>query len=241
MTEIILITGIIFLSSLVRSIFGFADALIAMPLLLLVTDISIASPLVALFSTAIALGIIIKDKNNFKAIFNYKLLAVIILTIPIGAFLVQQINQSIIYISLGATLIFFSLFKLYFDNVIEFRINNFLAYSLSIISGLLGGAYNVNGPPIVIHGTLSKWEPQEFRAKLQGFFLPTNIIIIITHITSGLWTVKLFSTFSICIPFAACAFVLGTYINKKLNLSSFNKAIYYLLLLLGISLILNTL
>ncbi len=241
MTEIILITAIIFLSSFVRSIFGFADALIAMPLLLLVTDISLASPLVALFSSLIAIGIILKDIKNIKAIFDLPMLAAILIFIPIGNYLASSISEALINVTLALTLIAFALFKLFYKNTLKLHINSFTKYIIAVISGLLGGAYNVNGPPIVIYGTVSSWSPSEFRARLQGFFLPTNLVICITHYANGLWTVNLFQTFSICLPVVLIAFTLGTYVNKKIRVETFNVAVYYLLLILGIYLIINSL
>ncbi len=241
MTDIILISAIIFLSSFVRSVFGFADALIAMPLLLLVTSISIASPLVALFSSVIAIGIIIKEIKSIKAIFDIPMLSIIILCIPLGTYFVTNISEAIINISLGLTLMIFSGFKLLYRQKLTIRISKSAKYAIAALSGLLGGAYNVNGPPIVIYGTLSDWDPQEFRSRLQGFFLPTNLVICISHISNGLWTSELFSVFAVCLPVALLAFIAGTYVNKKIKLSTFNVAIYYLLLILGLYLILNSL
>ncbi len=241
MTDIVYILVIIFFSSFVRSIFGFADALIAMPLLLLVTDISLASPLVALFSSLIAIGIILKDIKNVKAIFDLPMLAAIIIFIPIGTFLASSISEALINITLGLTLIAFALFKLFYKNTLKIRINSVTKYTIAVISGLLGGAYNVNGPPIVIYGTVSNWNPAEFRARLQGFFLPTNLVICITHYANGLWTANLFQTFAICLPVVLIAFVFGTYVNKKISVTTFNAAVYYLLLILGLYLFLNSL
>ena len=43
-------------------------------------------------------------------------------------------------------------------------------------SGILGGAYGMNGPPLAVYGSLRRWSPQHFRATLQGYFLPASII-----------------------------------------------------------------
>ncbi len=241
MTEIILITVIIFLSSFVRSIFGFADALIAMPLLLMVTDLGLAAPLVALFSSVIAIGIIIKDIKSIKAIFDLPMLSVIILCIPLGTFFATIISEILINITLGLTLIVFALFKLFYKKTLKIKITNISKYIIAVLSGILGGAYNVNGPPIVIYGTISEWQPQEFRSRLQGFFLPTNLVICVTHYANGLWTERLFTNFSICLPFVGFAFLIGTYLNKRIKVETFNVTVYYLLLILGIYLTINSL
>ena len=43
-------------------------------------------------------------------------------------------------------------------------------------AGVLGGAYGMNGPPLVIYGAMRRWSAQHFRATLQGYFLPASII-----------------------------------------------------------------
>ena len=51
----------VFLSSFVRSAFGFGDALIAMPMLVIFIGIDEATPLVALISYTIAILVLIKN------------------------------------------------------------------------------------------------------------------------------------------------------------------------------------
>ena len=45
-----------------------------------------------------------------------------------------------------------------------------LRSTFGFFAGILGGAYNTNGPPVVIYGSLRKWSPATFRATLQGYF-----------------------------------------------------------------------
>jgi hypothetical protein len=46
----------------------------------------------------------------------------------------------------------------------------------------------MNGPPLVIYGTLQRWSPQHFRATLQGYFLPASVLIMAGYWFAGLWT-----------------------------------------------------
>lgn len=63
---IVCVVAIMFFASLVRSTFGFADALIAMPLLDFVVDLDVARPLVAMFSVIIAVVVIARDFKSIK-------------------------------------------------------------------------------------------------------------------------------------------------------------------------------
>jgi uncharacterized membrane protein YfcA len=52
---------ILFLSTLVRSTFGFGDALVAMPLLALIIPIKTAMPMVAIIAPTIAISLLIRE------------------------------------------------------------------------------------------------------------------------------------------------------------------------------------
>jgi hypothetical protein len=52
------------------------------------------------------------------------------------------------------------------------------------ISGLLTGAFNTGGPPVVIYGTLRRWQPEV--GPLQLYFLFTSILALIGHGLAGL-------------------------------------------------------
>ena len=56
-----LVLGVLFGSTLIRSTFGFGNALIAMPLLVLLIGVKAASPLVALSGTVISSLMLIQD------------------------------------------------------------------------------------------------------------------------------------------------------------------------------------
>ena len=51
---------VVFISALLRSTFGFGNAVVAMPLLVLAMGMNIATPLVGLISTTISIGMFVK-------------------------------------------------------------------------------------------------------------------------------------------------------------------------------------
>ena len=61
---IALILTILFISTLIRSTFGFGDALVAMPLLSLIIDIRLATPLVAVIALGIAFYIFLNSRKE---------------------------------------------------------------------------------------------------------------------------------------------------------------------------------
>ena len=58
------VLSILFLATLVRSTFGFGEALVAMPLLVNIVDFKTATPLVAMIACTISVAIIIFNRHN---------------------------------------------------------------------------------------------------------------------------------------------------------------------------------
>lgn len=233
----ILVLLIVFGASLYRSTFGFGDALIAMPLLALFINIKTATPIVAFIGFASSVFILSRNWQKLDMRHIWKLALFSILGIPLGLFFLKGTNENIVKTVLGLILIIFSLFSLTNPHL-NLKTDK-SAFAFGIVSGILGGAYNSNGPPIIIYGTLRKWTPQEFRLLLQGVFLPTNLFIIIGHGLAGLWTGEVLRLGLISMPVIFVAVLLGNYLNKRIKAEQFTKLIYYFLIIIGLVLIIQ--
>jgi uncharacterized protein len=239
MNEIIIILTILFISTLVRSTFGFGDALIAMPLLAVFISIKVVTPLVALIAFTIAIYIVIQDfkKIEFKNI--WKLILSSIIGIPIGLYFLDGVSEEIIKLILGIIIIVFALYNLLKPNLIKLS-RSFWAYLFGFLAGIIGAAYNTNGPIIVIYGTTQKWNPKEFRATLQGYFLTTGIFVIIGHLLAGNITNQVMRYYLYVFPIVILAIILGGFFNKRFDTEKFKKAIYIFLFITGILLIVKS-
>jgi len=107
-----LVLLIIFISTLIRSTFGFGNALIAMPLLILILGTKTAAPLVALVGIVIALVMMLREwqEVDFKAAF-YLILSTLA-GIPLGLFFLKSTPEGIVKMILGLVLIGFGLYNL---------------------------------------------------------------------------------------------------------------------------------
>ena len=234
----ILVLAIIFAASLYRATFGFGDALIAMPLLALLINIKIATPIVAFMGFAVSVFILLgnRQKQDLKKIWQLVIFSII--GIPIGLFFLKNINENIVKIVLAFILIIYSLFSLTYPHL--YLKTNKSAFAFGIVSGILGSAYNTNGPPIIMYGTLRKWTPEEFRLLLQGVFLPTNMFIIIGHGFAGLWTGDVVKVMLYALPTVMIATIIGNILNKKIPAEKFEKLIYYFLIGIGVVLLIQS-
>jgi uncharacterized membrane protein YfcA len=234
-----IILPIIFISTLTRSTFGFGDAVVAMPLLSMAVGLNVASPLVGLMGITSSATILIRHWRHvhFKSI--WLLIAPTLIGIPIGVLLLKGVYENIMKLILAGVIIIFSLYKI-FKPKLFLLTNDKYAYIFGLFAGILGGAYNTNGPPIVIYGTLRRWEPENFRATLQGYFLPTGSMIALGHCLGGLWTKTVLLNYFISLPIILIAIFAGGKLNCKIPKGKFDNYVYTCLVVLGVVLIIDT-
>ena len=91
----------------------------------------------------------------------------------------------------------------------------------------------MNGPPLVIYGSLRHWSPEHFRATLQGYFLPASLLGMCGYWLAGLWTPAVTSYYLWSLPLALAAIFLGRAINQRMRPRSFLRYVYVGLALVG--------
>jgi uncharacterized membrane protein YfcA len=108
-------------------------------------------------------------------------------------------------------------------------------------AGVLGGAYGINGPPLVVYGSMRRWSPQHFRATLQGYFLPASAIGMLGYRVSGLWTAEVTHYFFVAIFAAIPAIFVGRWLNHRMRGDSFLKYVHAGVVAIGLVLLVQAL
>jgi uncharacterized membrane protein YfcA len=136
--------------------------------------------------------------------------------IPVGLLLLTAVAEAIIKAILGAVVPVFALYCLFRRSQIELKTDR-LAWFFGFSAGVLGGAYGMNGPPKVVYGALRRWSPEQFRATLQGYFLPASLIGMVGYWLAGLWVPAVTWHYLLSLPLAIAAIFLGRTINRRLD------------------------
>lgn len=234
----IYILGIIFIATLVRSTFGFGESLIAVPLLILLIPIEIAVPLSVLISVLIAAFVVVQDRKQIHFKSAKWLILFAAFGIPIGLLILIYGNENLNKRVLGILIIFYSIYSLLSKGNFKLESDNkFWLFLCGFFSGVLGGAYGLNGPPLVIYGNMRNWTAKHFRATLQAYFLPASMIGMFGYWYKGLWISTVTHYFLISIPVIIPAILLGRYLNHQLKNGAFFKYIYLGLIGVGVVLL----
>ncbi len=232
---------ILFTSSFARSALGFGDALIAMPLLVLVVGLHTAAPLVALVATTIALVILWHNWQVVDWRASWRMILSSCLGIPLGLWLIADISEQLMQAVLGVLLIGFGLYNLLQPRFIIRQDRWGLAYGFGFLAGVLGGAYNTVGPLLVVYGQLRRWSPGRFRVTLQSCFLPAYFVIVVGHGIAGRLTLDVFTLYSLALPVIFLAIYMGGRLNTWMPRERFVRCINLVLMLIGLTLCIRSL
>lgn len=229
---------VLFVATLVRSAFGFGEALIAVPLLALTMPVKEAAPLAVLVSITIAFLILLQDWRRVHARSAGWLVVFTMLGIPLGLVLLRTVPESAVKATLAALIIAFSVYSLTGGHHRELK-DDRLAWLFGFNAGILGGAYGMNGPPLAIYGALRRWTPEYFRATLQAYFLPASIAGMAGYAVAGLWTPAVNHFYLVSLPGVVIAVFLGRSLNRRLPASRFISCVYIGLAAIGVVLLLQ--
>ena len=225
---------VIFVATLIRSTLGFGEALIAVPLLAMRLPVTVAAPLAVLVSIVIAGVIVVQDWQHVELRSAMGLILASLPGIPLGVWLLARGNEHAVKCVLGVLIIAFSLYSLAARTTRHLpQDHRGWLLGCGFLSGVLGGAYGMNGPPLAIYGALRKWSPPHFRATLQGYFLPASVAGLIGYASLGLWRAPLPRYFLLSLPAVAVAIVLGRALNRHMKGRTFLRFVYVGLVVVG--------
>ena len=229
---------ILFSATLIRSIFGFGEALIAVPLLALVMPVEVAAPVAVLVSITVAFLILIQDWRLVHLRDAGRLILSTLFGIPLGVWLLRAAPESVVKAILAVIIICFAAYSLMDRDTRELTDDRF-AWIFGFQAGILGGAYGMNGPPLAIYGALRRWSPAHFRATLQAYFLLASIAGMAGYALTRLWTPAVNHFYLVSLPGVVIAILLGRGLNKRIHPARFNVYVYLSLTAIGVILLLQ--
>ena len=226
------VLAVLTLATLVRSAFGFGDALIAMPLLALFMPVETAAPIVTLVSITVAALVLVQDRGEVHVRSAARLVLPGMLGIPLGLLLLTRGPEDLVKGLLACVIIAFSTHALISRRRPVLNDDRH-AWMFGLGAGVLGGAYAMSGPPLVMYGAMRRWSPRHFRATLQGYFLPASAVVMGGYWLADLWTADVTRLYLLALPGVAVAVVAGRLINRRMDGGRFLVFVHLGLALIG--------
>lgn len=235
------VLGVVFVATLIRSAFGFGEALVAVPLLALFLPVRVAAPLAVLVSITIAGVVVAQDWRKIHVRSVGWLAGSTLAGIPVGLVVLTSGHPQVVKVVLGAVIVLFAGYSLVGSRPPELKQESRgWMVVCGFCAGVLGGAYGMNGPPLVVYGAMRRWTAQQFRATLQGYFLPASLVGMFGYWMAGLWVAAVTHYYLLCLPVLVPAIWLGRVVNHRLHGDAFLRYVYVGLGAIGVVLLVQS-
>jgi|SRR6185437_6974041 len=228
------VLAIVFLATFVRTALGFGEALIAVPLLALRMPVTVATPLAVAVSVVVAGVSVSRDWRHVDLRDARWLIGTSFIGLPFGVLLLKEASDRMVHLLLGAIIIGVSLYWL--RGRARMRLDEGhrgWLLGAGFCSGVLGGAYGMNGPPLAIYGALRGWSATKFRATLQAYFLVASIAACAGFATVGLWRPPVGHYLLVSLPAVAIAIGVARLVGRHLEGERFFRIVFTGLVAIG--------
>lgn len=234
-TTTFLIGLVVFLASFTQSLSGFGVALVAMALLPALVEILTATPLVALVGLALEIVLIIYYRDHLEIRTVWKIALAAVIGTPLGVLFLTRVEEGLALAILGSIIAGYALYALLGLRLPRLE-GPLWAYIAGLLGGMLGGAYNTSGPPVIVYADCRRWRPKVFKGNLQGYFIIVSIAVAVSHGISGNFRPNILKLFLISLPFLAAGIVAGLSLERRINPILFRRVVLILLIVMGIRL-----
>lgn len=230
--EMLLVVIVVFFAVVIQSLVGFGAALVGMPLLVEILGIQTAAPLVALLGVTAEAFLVFYFRQDLRLRVVWQLVAAAAIGIPLGVLALVQVNEAIVLTVLGLVVVTYALYGL-----LSLRLpalsHPLWAWAMGFLAGVLGGAYNISGPPVIIYGHCRKWPSSEFKGNLQGFFVAVSLFVVVGHLLGRNFTSSVWQSYFVSLLPAALGILVGLRLGRRVDQVLFSRLVLLLLLVLG--------
>jgi uncharacterized membrane protein YfcA len=160
--------------------------------------------------------------------------------LPVGLLLLKTGEDTVMKAALALIVMAFSAWSLGGRRPLELREDSRpWLIGCGFVAGVFGGAYGLNGPPLILYGAMRRWPARHFRATLQAYFLPASVLGMAGYALAGLWTPTVTRYYLLTLPVTLLAILLGRAANRRLNGETFLRYVYLGLLATGAMLLIQ--
>jgi uncharacterized membrane protein YfcA len=232
------VLAVVALATFTHAVTGFGLALVSMPLLVDLIGIRQAAPLVALIGVASQIIVMLRYRQRVVWRDIRALIVGSVIGIPFGVLLLAAVNEALVTLILGVLVIAYALYALLAPGrwlpAMDGRLT---PYGIGLAGGVLTGAYNSGGPPLVIYANARRWMPDTFKGNLQAVLISHSATAIAAHGAAGTLTPAVLTLFLTAIPVLVVAIFAGFFLDRFLNPRRFHQLVLVLLVVLGLRLI----
>lgn len=242
MLQYVLLFGLVVLfASFTQAVSGFGLAVVATPLFhWLGVSPLLSVPLIALIGLLLRPAQLWHHRTAFNWRDIWRMAAASVVGVPLGVAVFRGSDATTITRLLGGVVLAYSAYSAC-QKVHKRPLRPLAAgwgWVSGLVSGLLGGAFNIFGPSTVMYLNAQGWDKDRFKANLQAYALLMSLLITGSHLVAGSMTPASVAAAVYSLPFAGFGLWAGFWLDKRISLRAFNALVLALLFMSGVSMLL---
>ncbi|MDR1904493.1 MAG: sulfite exporter TauE/SafE family protein [Treponema sp.] len=235
---VLIVFAVEFVCFFIKGLAAFGDPLISNPVLSMVTENRIISPMNLLLGTPINAYMTWKNRKNFSIRNALFMLICILCGIIPGTLLLKYASSWILKAALGIVVLGIGIEMITRNRTKPVRQNRIIMAVISFCSGITAGLYGIN-LFFVAYVERTTRDRAAFRGNVGFIFFIENVIRIIIYAFFGIFTRHILLLTLIALPGAVLGFLAGSRIDKRLSETAIRRIIIFIFMLGGFSILLK--
>jgi hypothetical protein len=230
--------AILLAAALLQGFFGFGFGIVAMSGLTLTQDLVHAAGVVNITGILLTGWITLELRRHLLRRLTLRMLPPALVGVLVGVTALRQIERDLMISVLGASILVISVW-----NLARPRLSRsqwpWLDGAMGLLGGLMGGAFNVGGPPLIIHIYRRPENPEALKATIQSLLLGMGLVRLPMAAAQGLLDESIWVDAAMTAPAVVAGVIIGIALARRIPPDRFRRACWIGLGLLGIGLLLG--
>lgn len=228
-----LIAAVILLAAFTQGVTGFGSGLVAMALIPLFLPLRDAVPIVALLSLATNSSIMFQMRHHIERRKVLPMVLGALIGVPIGVYALKTLDAGLLKLVLGSILVGYVIYAFTGGDRRRWTVGDWWGLPAGTLGGVLGGAFNTSGPPVIVYVTLKDWDKDAIKASLQVFFVSISLTAIPAHILAGNIHTKHLPMAGVALPTLLLGVWVGAKVYDRIDSDAFRKVVLVGLAIMG--------
>lgn len=234
MSDTLLILIIVVVAGLIQGISGFGFGLFSMGLLIAIMPVRDAIGLVSVLGFVSTVVNILSVRKELRWHEAWPVVAAAIPGTAAGVALVHLLDADTLSAGVAVAILLGCVVALWSPG--KTRIHKTMPWApiSGLAGGLIGGAVNMGGPPVVLYTLLRGWDKSLAKGVMSSYFVVSSAIRVGLHLSTGVINRELgIQALWLCLP-AIGASILGTLIFRRISTRIFRYGALALLVALAL-------
>lgn len=225
-----------FCAGFTQGLAGFGSTLVALPLLALVMDLRLATPVGCLLAVVCNIVLTSRLRGHVQRRALWLLLAASVPGMAVGAYALSVVPGDWLKGALGLVIVAYVV--LYGRRGVATRpAGRGFGLAAGFLAGGLGAAIGVNGPPIVAWVSRQGFDRNAVRGTLTAYFLLAGIGVVASQFAAGLVTTEVLSRTAVALPAMLVGLAAGMAGCGRIGEAAFARVVLCVLGLTAVSLL----